>query len=213
MSRLTEIATDANAAAIIIDENPFIKKAREEAKEALHSSNLTEEARTKLYLNFVMQLALGMTEKALAIASESDVIEEKLSAAKYEKLAALAKIKKEFGYKNATDSELGEDSKDGLIDLQKAMTQKQIDGFDKDMYYKANKSTSEMISMLAMNGTATPEWMPDVFRVLIEAMTDGKVNIKKVDNPDYVAPADEEKPKYNTTVSWDKGKTEPDGLA
>ncbi len=56
----------------------------------------------------------------------------------------------------------------------------QIAGFEYDMSYKAAKTLSENSAMLAQADQATPEWMADSIKILIEMMTRGKLNLKTV---------------------------------
>lgn len=209
-TRLEKIYEDINNATKRLDDNNLIKKARESVHEAIGRYTLSDDIRADKLINFEIQLALGMMERALAVASESDIVEEKLSAAKFAKLEGLAKLKKEYGYGNATEDALGTSTHDGVVDYQRELTKKQIEGFLYDMMYKLNKNTSEMISMLAMNGVDTPQWMSNVFRITSEAMSHGKVDLQVNPNPDYVEGGDE--PQFITTVEWRGDATEPDGI-
>lgn len=211
-TRLESIIDDVNNAVKKLQTNDLVEKARASIKKELGSYTLTDDQRADKLINFEIQLALGMLERTFAVAADSDIKAEQLKAAQFEKLAGLAKLKKEYGYGNATEEALGSSTDDGMIDKQKDLVEKQIEGFYKDQVYKVQKSISETIGMLAMNDVETPEWMSDIFRIAIEIVSDGKIDIQKTANPNYTPPADEEEPKYITTVQYNGQATGPNGI-
>ena len=209
-SRLEKIFEDINKATKKLKDNDQIKEARSLVKKALDSYTLTDDDRAARLIDFELQLALGVFDRMGAIASESDVIEEKLKAAKLETFKATAELQKQYGLKVDDEGKLVE-GKEGLIDKQMELTQKQIDGFDKDQIHKANKTNSEVMFGLAMNGTAIPKWMSDSFKLLTEIQVHGVVDIENIPNPAYDA-NNPESPEYLTSVRQRDNATKSDGI-
>ena len=123
--------------------------------------------------------------------AQKELADKQKDEADYKALTALAALKKQYGYANATTTSLGTSTGDGLID-------KQIKGFDKDAYHKLNADLAGVQQMLAQNDIEVPEWQVDTMRLLIEFLTDGKINVKKTDD--------------GTTVEYKPDATSPNGL-
>ncbi len=210
---LDEIFENVNSALKKVNDNDLLKTSREKIESYMKDFALTDDARAQMMIDFEVRLALGMYEKALMISADNQIREQQVATAKLDKQIKLAELKDKYGYTNATEDALGESNGVGLVDKQKLLLDKQIEGFLFDQMYKLNKNTSEMISMLAMNGVATPQWMANIFRITAEAMSRGKVNITVTKNPAWVDGQDNgDTPEYITTVAWDGAKEQPDGI-
>jgi hypothetical protein len=114
------------------------------------------------------ELSNSIIVQAIEIVRTAPLLEEQIKKAKLDKLAELAQIKKNYGYNNATENDLGISTNDGMVD-------KQIEGFDKDMIYKVVKISQEGASMLAQVDIATPPWMTDTIKNGIKIMTDNQI--------------------------------------
>lgn len=66
-----------------------------------------------------------------------------------------------------------------LKQKQVSVSQKQLEGFDKDMHYKIAKNSNELLSMLATSGaTDGYGWLADTIKLAYELMSDGKMDLK-----------------------------------
>lgn len=213
-SRLVSVVKDTNKGSTELVKNNLIVTARKSFYDAIHESSMSDEKRADKLMAFEIQLALGMTDKMITVASESDLVEEKLKGAKLETIIATATLEKQWGLKLDATGNLIATENEGLIDKQIALTQKQNDGFDKDILQKVQKNMGEVVFGLATNGTATPEWLSDIIRLTVEMLTGGKIDVYKVANPAYVAGAegDDAEPELITKVRLKATATEPDGI-
>lgn len=165
----TEFITEVNTACEELLKNKLITDAKTSILDQLHNTEITIEERNKLYTAYLQQISLGALGYAIDIVKMMPEVE----ASQWKKLSAEAQVKKNFGYGNASiENGLGESTKDGIVD-------KQIEGFFKDMVYKAMKSCNENGAMLAQADVPTPEWMTDIIKLATEIMSDGKINIVK----------------------------------
>ena len=83
----------------------------------------------------------------------------------------LAELKKQYGYGNATMSDLGASTDNGVIDWQ-------IEGFERDMFYKLANIISQENQMLVQNDKSIYPWQVDVLTMAYEKMSGGKVDIE-----------------------------------
>ena len=114
------------------------------------------------------------------VIKEQGLVDEQVASQTAQHMEALAKLKKQYGYSNAslTTGLLGTSTGDGALD-------KQIVGYDKVNYKDTLKAINEMTALL-MNASITPgDWMVDVQKLLIELIThndsgivDSGINIK-----------------------------------
>jgi len=132
-------------------------------------------------------------------AYEIELIQAQAKTQLANQLESLAKLKKQYGYANADldTGVLGTSTDDGAID-------KQIVGYDKVNYKDTLKAINEMTALL-INANVTPgPWLVDIQKLLIEAITDGHINIigesKPLDDTGEVTP---------TTVTWSATGTTP----
>jgi uncharacterized protein YqkB len=73
------------------------------------------------------------------------------------------------------------DGTKSIYELQKEVSMKQIEGFKKDMFFKAGGMSKELLYMLAQaSATEGYEWNADVVKLAIEKMTDGEINMKTI---------------------------------
>lgn len=212
-SILLSAVKDTNKASEELANNTLIKTARESLRKTLDASSMSDEKRADKIIAFEIQLALGMADRMLGVASEAALAEEKLKAAKLETTIAEATLEKQWGLKLDENGKLVKTGDSGLIDKQIALTQKQIDGFDKDILQKIQKNMGEVVFGLASNGTATPEWLSDIIRLTVEMLTGGKIDVYQVNNPKYVegAEGDDAEPQFITKVRL-KDTEIPDGI-
>jgi hypothetical protein len=180
--------------------NPIYTDAKETITEQLDNVEISTEEKDKLLSAFVQNFSVSALTLAFEHAAKIPLLnleQQKIDAEKdeavYKKLAALADLKKKYGYKEATLTELGTDSGEGLID-------RQTEGFYKDQVYKVMKTFSEQAAMLENAGVTTPPWMVDVMRIGTEILSDGKMDVEVTGDPEV------------TTVTYDGTATEPNGL-
>ncbi|DAB40283.1 MAG TPA: hypothetical protein CFH81_08800 [Sulfurovum sp. UBA12169] len=177
-------------------ENSIYKDAKESIEKAMDNVEISSEEKKKLLSGYLQNFSIPALQMAFDAASKIKLLEHEIEKAAFEKLRVLADIKKNYGFGNASaEAGLGEDTKDGLVDEQKA-------GFFKDQIYKLAKTLSENSYMLAQNDVPTPEWMADAIKLCSEFLSAGKIDIT----------VDRTLPETVTTVTYNANATTPNGL-
>lgn len=195
----TDISFMANVNNIVssLNDNQFIKDLDNNIKEIIHSACISDEERDRLYNAFLQQklnllpMAIDLSKTLLKdangktmldyqietaklqqeqLALNKEILEFQKDKAKLDKLQTLALLHKNYGYGKATVEELGVPTNDGLLD-------NQIKGFEKDTFYKIQKTHLETISMMENASVAPPTWMTDVVKHCTEILTDGKLDM------------------------------------
>jgi hypothetical protein len=157
----------------MVMDGKLYKDAKSSIESALTKSSMSDEKRALLLQQFTTQIALGFPQmfmsQAMAFHELSLELEVKTAnreLVELQKLERKASIRKQLGYK-IEDGELVDET-DGLID-------KQIEGFDKDMFYKIYKGGLENSSMLAQNDVVTPVWVVNAIKESLKQMSDNKI--------------------------------------
>ena len=173
----------------------IVKEAKASIKEMILSAEVSLEERERMFTAYIQQLSLGILSQAVDLAKSLPVLEQEKDKAGLDKFIAQAQLIKQYGFKDATPTSLGDSSGDGMIDIQ-------TKGFYKDQVYKLDKVLSEMAAMLAQNDIVTPDWIVSVQKLCTEIMTDGKIDVKVTGTGAAKV----------TTVTYNKDNTEPNGL-
>ena len=192
--------TDVDSISTRLLANPIYADAKATIVDQLDNVEISTEEKDKLLSAFLQNFATPAITLAFEHAAKIPLLnleQQKIDAEKdeavYKKLQALAGLHKQYGYKEATLTGLGTDSKEGLLD-------RQTQGFYKDQIYKTVKTFSEQAAMLAQNSIETPAWMVDIMRIGSEILSDGKIDITVTGDPEV------------TTVVYNGTATEPNGL-
>jgi len=180
-----------------LDKNPLIQNAKSSIEKDLNNTKISKEERLKLFSAYVQQMSMGVLGQAVEIVRDVPTAMANEEKAQYYKLQSLASLWKQFGFENIdlsqTESKdmLGTSSGEGMID-------KQIDGFTKDMFYKLGNMISNENQMLVQNDQAVKPWQVDTLKMVYEAMTNGKINLKTVND--------------ETIAEWKADATTPNGI-
>jgi len=140
--------------------------AKSSIESALTKASMSDEKRALLLQQFTTQIALGFPQMFMTQAMSFYELNSKLELTELQKLEREASIRKQLGYE-VSDGKLV-DQTDGLID-------KQIEGFNKDMFYKIYKGGLENSSMLAQNDVVTPVWVVNAIKESLNKMSDGDI--------------------------------------
>ena len=177
-----------------LEANAFITNAKKSIEDQMHNFEISDEEKAKLFSNYVQQISLGLLSQAVDIvktAPASKYIEEK---AKYDKFASEASLRKQYGYEIDADGKLV-DKNDGMID-------EQTEGFRYDSFYKILSAIGQENQMLVQNDQAVKEWQVDIYKMAVEALSRGKIDITTTGTGDT----------RETTVEWKGNATKPDGI-
>ena len=177
-----------------LDASVFVLNAKKSILEDLKSFELSQEEKAKLYSNFIQQISMGLIAQAVDIVKTAPASKYAEEKAKYDRFAAEASLRKQYGFVIGTDNKL-ENKEDGLID-------EQIKGFGYDGMYKIANIISSENQMLVQNDQAVHDWQVDIWKMAVEQLSRGKIDIETVGTGTTRA----------TTVSWNGVATESDGI-
>ena len=119
-------------------------------------------------------------------------------------LEMVAKLHKQYGYGSATATTLGDSTGTGSID-------KQIDGFDKVNYKDALKAVNESLALTTNAGVVPGQWVFDSAKILLEMVTDGKLDLTGGTVQDTTN-ADSQETFTGTSATYNAIATGPNGL-
>jgi len=170
---LTDFLKTYDAIEKKVMEGKLYTDAKSSIESALTKSSMSDEKRALLLQQFTTQIALGFPQLFMSQAATFYELEAELKVKtantellELQKLEREASIRKQLGY-DIEDEKLV-DKTDGLID-------KQIEGFNKDMFYKIYKGGLENSSMLAQNDVVTPVWVVNAIKASLDKMSEGDI--------------------------------------